>query len=186
MIIGITKPSEAVIRGAFNGLALLSGFIGDQITAIAAGLSEIGVIDDNQLQGISDAFVEQRLMLRKTGADFAKPFADAQANAEKEMVSILTDKFKKDKQQQDRFKSIIGNFTTNFGKALENASKIPAEIISESQKLSVSDKFAGLALSGSQEEANLRNAGRKNEQVQKDQLKKLGGIEKAINKLGVV
>lgn len=186
MIIGITKPIEAVIRGAFNGLALLSGFIGDQITAIAAGLSEIGVIDDNQLQAISDSFVEQRLMLRKTGRDFAKPFADAQKDAEKDMVNILTDKFKKDQKQQMRFKGIIGEFTTNFGKALEKAAEVPMGIMEEALNASVSDKFAGLALSGSQAEATLKNDSRNREQFQRKNINGLAGIEKAINNLEAI
>jgi len=186
MIIGITKPIEAVIRGAFNGLALLSGFIGDQITVIAAKLAVLGVIDDNQLQGISDAFVEQRLALRKTGADFAKPFALAQEEAAKDMENILTDKFKKDQKQQARFKGIIGEFSTNFGKALETAAKVPGKVIAAALDTSISDKFAGLALSGSQEEASLKNTSKNRERFEKNNIKGLAGIEKAINNLEAI
>jgi len=186
MIIGITKPIEAVIRGAFNGMALLSGFIGDQIVGIAAGLSELGVIDDNQLQAISDSFVEQRLMLRKTGREFAKPFADAQKDAEKQMVNILTDKFKKDQKNQMRFQGILGEFTTNFGKALDKAAKVPGEAVAAALSASVSDKFAGLALSGSQAESSLKNESRNREQFQRKNLNGLAGIEKAINNLEAV
>ena len=136
-------------------------------------------------QGISDSFVEQGMSIRKLGRDLAKPFADNQREAEKEMVSILTEKYKKDQKQQTRFKGIIGEFTTNFGKALDNAAKVPAKVVAAAMEASVSDKFAGLALSGSQEEANLMRVG-KTAQIQKDQLRELAGIKKAVNKIGVV
>jgi len=186
MIIGITKPIEFAIKGAFSLLSSLSGFIGKLILENSAILNEAGLMSDEMFQGISDSFVEQGMAIRKMGRDFSKPFADAQKDAEKEMVKILTNKFKKAQSQQLKFKGIIGEFTTNFGKALENAAAVPAKIVSKALETSVSDKFAGLALSGSQEEANLLNAGKKNEQVQKDQLKRLSGIEKPINKIGAV
>jgi hypothetical protein len=186
MVIGIAKPIEFVIKGAFNVVAIMVKELGLLIGGLAQRMSMFGIVSQKTADSIGAFFHEAGISLNKVGRDLSKPFADAQKDAEKEMVSILTDKYKKDQKQQIKFKGIIGEFTTNFGKALETAAKVPAKVVAAALKTSVSDKFAGLALSGSQEEANLLSAGKKNEQVQKDQLKKLGGIEKAINKIGVV
>lgn len=186
MIIGITKPIEGVVRGAFGLLSKLARGLRDTLAPILFGLVEIGAISDKTAKNVVSTLGSISTDLHLQGLKIAKPFADAQREAEKEMVNILTDKFKKDQSQQLKFKGIIGEFTTNFGKALENAAAVPAKVVSAALKASVSDKFAGLALSGSQEEANLLSAGKKNEQVQKDQLKKLDAIAKGINKIGVV
>ena len=186
LIIGVTKPIEFIVRGAFNLLSKLARGLRDTLAPILFGLVEVGAISNETAGNVVSTLGDISTELRLQGIKIAKPFADAQKEAEKEMANILADKFKKDQAQQNKFKGIIGDFTTKFGNALEQAALVPTKIVSAALKASVSDKFAGLALSGSQEEANLLNAGKKNEQVQMNQLKKLGGIENAVNKLGVV
>ena len=186
LIIGINKPIEFMIRGAFSLLDSFSRFIGKLILENAAVLTEAGLMSENMFQGISDAFVDQGAAIRKMGRDLAKPFADVQKEAEKEMVNILTDKFKKDQQQQMRFKGIVGEFTTNFGKALDKAAKVPGEVVAAALSASVSDKFAGLALSGSQAEASLKNDSRNRERFERNNIQGLAGIENAINNLEAV
>lgn len=184
MIIGITKPIEFIVRGAFGLLSKLARSMRDTLAPIIFGLVEVGAMSDKTAQNVINQIGDLSTELHLRGLELSKPFADAQKQAEKDMTKILTEKFKKDQKQQLKFKGIIGEFTTNFGNALENAAKVPAKIVKEA--LSVSDKFAGLALSGSQEEASLRNTTLNRERFEKNNIKQLADINKAINKLGVI
>ncbi len=56
----------------------------------------------------------------------------------------------------------------------------------EALNASVSDKFAGLALSGSQAEASLKNDSRNRERFERNNIQGLAGIENAINNLEAI
>jgi len=189
MIIGITKPIEFVIKGVFGSLSFMIKELGLLIGGFAQRMAMMKVISQETADNIGGFFHESGNKLSKLGQNLSKPFVDAQAEAEKNMVDILTKKYKKDQEQQIKFKGLVGEFSVNFGKAAANAaakaSKKVSKVVSDSFGTSVSDKFAGLALSGSQEEANLMRVG-KTAQIQKDQLRELAGIKKAVNKIGVV
>ncbi|HHZ66263.1 MAG TPA: hypothetical protein EYN51_12350 [Flavobacteriales bacterium] len=161
---GISKAIAFVIKTAFDGISKFSDFIGQILTGITAGLVEVGVLDDTALQAVSDAFVEQGVAIRKMGADFAKPFVQAQKDSLAEMTQILIDQDKKNTAQQDRFKSVVGKFTLNF----EDATKAATESAAATNKAikknaEVVDKVSGLVLSGSQEEFNIINQSRNKE-----------------------
>jgi hypothetical protein len=186
LIIGITKPIQAVVRGAFGLLQKLFLGMRDMLAPILFGLVEVGAISDKTAQGLVNQFGDLATELHLQGIKIAKPFADAQKQAEKDMERILTDKYKKDQKQQTRFKGIIGEFTTNFGKALDNAAKVPAKVVAAALEASVSEKFSGLALSGSQEEASLKNTSKNRERFEKDNIKQLIDLNRNFEKLEAI
>jgi hypothetical protein len=186
LIIGITKPIQAVVRGAFGLLQKLFLGMRDMLAPILFGLVEVGAISDKTAQGLVNQFGDLATELHLQGVKIAKPFADAQKQAEKDMKRILTDKYKKDQKQQTRFKGIIGEFTTNFGKALDNAAKVPAKVVAAALEASVSEKFSGLALSGSQEEASLKNTSKNRERFEKDNIKQLIDLNRNFEKLEAI
>jgi hypothetical protein len=186
LIIGITKPIQSVVRGAFGLLQKLFLGMRDMLAPILFGLVEVGAISDKTAQGLVNQFGDLATELHLQGIKIAKPFADAQKQAEKDMERILTDKYKKDQKQQTRFKGIIGEFTTNFGKALDNAAKVPAKVVAAALEASVSEKFSGLALSGSQEEASLKNTSKNRERFEKDNIKQLIDLNRNFEKLEAI
>ena len=186
LIIGITKPIQSVVRGAFGLLQKLFLGMRDMLAPILFGLVEVGAISDKTAQGLVNQFGDLATELHLQGIKIAKPFADAQKQAEKDMERILTDKYKKDQKQQTRFKGIVGEFTTNFGKALDNAAKVPAKVVAAALEASVSEKFSGLALSGSQEEASLKNTSKNRERFEKDNIKQLIDLNRNFEKLEAI
>lgn len=156
IIIGIAKPIELVLRGVFNGLALMSEFIGDILSEVVFGLAEIGVVSEQFAGGLAEAFEEQRVALRKTGKDLAEPFVDAQKEAFDEMVEIFSKQNDLNESQIAKFKGFINDFSMKFNNSVQQLPVVAVKA-AEAMTNSISDRMSGMILSGSQEEARLRN-----------------------------
>ena len=191
MIIGISKPIEFVIKGAFGILSFMVKEMGLLIGTLAQSMAMFKIISQKTADNLGVFFHETGNNLSKLGQNLSKPFVEAQEQAEKDMVRILTERYKKDQKQQTRFKGIVGEFTTNFGKALDNAAKVPAKVVAAAleasvSEASVSEKFSGLALSGSQEEASLKNTIKNRERFEKDNIKQLNDLNRNFEKLEAI
>ena len=172
MIIGIAKPIEFIIRGTFKLMEVFTKQLGLLIGGLAQRMAMFKIISQDTADNIGGFFQTSGNRLAKAGRDIAKPFADAQSKASKEMEDILTEQALKNQKDQLKFSGIIGKFSIKFGDAIKDAGKVAEKVTAAitGNGTSVSDQFAGLALSGSQEEQRLLNAG-KAEKTQQDILK---------------
>ena len=173
LIIGISKVIEMTITGFFSALQKLNSFIGDLVTTLAFMLEAAGLEDDGFGQAVSDAFGEQNAALFNMRKEFVKPFADARQAAMDEMVEIFIEQDNKNTAQQNRFKAAVSEFTFKFDDAIATAADIAEKQTAAIEKnAAVSEKFASLVLSGSQEEFNIINQTRNRELEELTAIKK--------------
>ena len=178
MIIGITKPIQFILEGAFKMLGFFTKQLGLLIGGLAQRMAMFKVISQETADSIGGFFNFVGQTLDKAGKQLAKPLIQAQKNAADEMEDILIKQAVKNKSQQLQFKGILDSFSIKFGEALENAGKIAEKVVSDISGTSISDQFSGLALAGSQEAQSLINR-RSAERIQQDQLRE----QKKTNKL---
>lgn len=184
----ISAPIEALITGLFNMLAKFSGAVGDLLTEMAFGLAELGAVSEDFASALGEAFEDQRISLRRQGKEFAEPFRQATETATQEISDILVDQDKKNTAQQSKFSKIVTKFNLNFKTAVDEAGKNAEKnrkAIDEQAK--ISDKFAGLILSGSQEEARILNQTRNQELEETIKNRKANQMTaKSLGNVGVV
>lgn len=178
MIIGITKPIQFIIKGAFNMLAKLARVLQKVLGEMAFGLAELGVISDKSAGSVVEGFGDLATELTLAGRAIAKPFGDAQKQATEEMEDILTKQALKNQKQQQKFGGIMGKFGIKFGDALKDAGKVAEKVTKAIAGTSVSDQFAGLALTGSQEAQNLMNDTNRAFKLDQERNKLLKGLLK--------
>ena len=184
-VAGVSGAISTVLKGTFNGLSKLSDFLGDLITEIAFGLSEIGAIDESLAESIAISFGDQSANLRRMGKDLAKPFQQAQEDALQSATDTLIDLDKKNEKDAFAFKSVLLNFDKNFKGSIKDAAKIPAQIASSAAK--ESQNRASLIESGSQEEARLlAGSSDKNLELQKQQLRAQENTNSILKAIGSV
>lgn len=183
MIIGISRPIEAIIDFFFSAVNGIQEFVHQQVLTMAALLEGAGIEDEGFTESLSDEFLKQRLAFKKAGKDIAKPFGDAQKEAAKEMEDILTKQALKNQSQQQKFAGVISKFSIKFGDAIENAGKVAKEVTQAITGPTISDRLAGLALSGSQEEARLL-AGGEAIMLDKERNRELKKFNKNLKEIG--
>jgi len=184
-IASVSGAISTVLKFAFNSLAKLSEFLGDQLTTIAFLGEELGLVDEGFGQAVSDSFTEQSENLRRMGKDLAKPFGDAQDAAIDEAAKILEDLAKKNETDQNTFLSGIAAFSLKFGDTIGEAGKTAAKVAQEI-KAERSEKRTGIIVSGSQEEARLLNAQNdKNLQIQQQQLNEAKKLNRNFGMIGI-
>lgn len=191
VILLVAGPIEAVLKGVFNGLAWISEKVGDLLGEMLFGLAELGLVTDDFADGFVDAMGDQQAMLRRMGKDLSKPFKDAQDEAVNEMSDILFNLAQTNKLEQDKFKGFLDTFMTNF---LQPPAWLTGffkgggeESLMKKVTASISDKMSGMILSGSQEEARLKNsAANKTLEYQRKNLKATETIAEGVQNLGLV
>jgi hypothetical protein len=156
IIIGIVTPIQFAIRGVVTNLTFLTDALGTILTEVAAGLEQIGVAEDSDVQAMADIFGGLKRSIRAIGKDVAQPFVDAEETALKEMSDIFIAQDKKNSFQISKFKSFVADFSDKFGFAIEKLPVIAVDAAKEMAR-SISEKSAGLILSGSQAEQNIIN-----------------------------
>ena len=183
LVLFISAPIEAVIKGAFGLLIKLNKSIQESLVPIAFGLAEIGAVSNSFASGLSDAFDDQQRAMTIMGHDFAQPFADAQIEAASEIGDILAKQAEKNKAQQSKFTGFLSTFGDKFDFAIQKLPVIAVDAAKEMAR-SISEKSAGLILSGSQEEQNIINSSKNKQlQLQQDTLKEQKRTNQLIAKL---
>jgi len=191
IVLMVAGPIEAVLKGVFNGLAWISEKVGDLLGEMLFGLAELKLVSTDFAEGFVDAMGDQQASLRRMGKDLSKPFADAQADAVNEMADIFTEQNKKNTQEISKFKSFITGFQqklvqppawlTDFFKGGGQEDMI------KKATRSISTTMSGMILSGSQEEARLKNsASNKTLEYQRKNLKATETIAEGVQNLGLV
>jgi hypothetical protein len=189
VVLLVAGPIEAVLKGIFNGLAWISEKVGDLLSEMLFGLAHLGVVSEAFADGFTDAMGDQQATLRRMGKDLSKPFKDAQDEAMHEMADILVEQNQKNTKEISKFQSFIAGFQqklvqppawlTGFFEGGEDVLKKATE--------SVSDKMSGMILSGSQEEARLKNsAANKTLEYQRKTTKATETIAEGVQNLGLV
>jgi len=186
LVLFISAPIEAVLTGVFNGLAWIHEAVGALSGTIIDGLRFLKVISQETADAYHKGIKDGADMIRGVGKDLAEPFRIAQEDAMNEMADIFTEQAKVNKREQFKFKGFLDNFNTKFNSTVEKVPVVTVEALKKATA-SVSDKMSGMILSGSQEEARLKNsASNKTLEYQRKNLKATETIAEGVQNLGLV
>ncbi|MEE9352578.1 MAG: hypothetical protein V3U78_09980 [Thiotrichaceae bacterium] len=182
----VTGMVNTVIRGAFNGIAKFSNFLGDLLIDVTALAEAMGLVEEGFTDAVAESFGEQAAQIRGLGRELAKPFKQAQETATDEAAKILERLADKNEKDQNTFLSGIAAFNMRFGKTVSDAGETVKKAAIELAEVK-DEQRAGVIVAGSQEEAKILNAqGDKNLQIQQKQLKEAIKQTKALQGIGVV
>jgi hypothetical protein len=186
LIAGFADTLSIVFDGVFGLLADFSDFIGDIVTNVASLLESIGLEESGFAKLVEESFQEQGDSLRNIGKEWAEGLKIISEEQTDEAASMLEDQREKNERQRKQFTSVIDEFNVSFAEASKVAVKAAEKNKDVANSIiGASEKRAGLATRGSQEEFMTRQ-----QEVQIDleaqQLAEQKKTNRTLNKLEVM